>query len=334
MLHRRDFVKQLGILLGGILTPFPILSNSRKDKMNNLKQYDVIIVGGSYAGLSAGMALGRALRNVLIIDSGDPANKQTPFSHNFLTNDGKSPNEIAKLAKEQVLTYKSVEFLDAVVTVVTKNAAHFEVIVHAGEKYAAKKLILATGIKDLLPDIPGFADCWGISVLHCPYCHGYEVRNKKTGILANGDVAYELSSLIFNWTEDLTLYTNGKAMLTNEQLGKLMEHKINIVEDKIEKIVHHEGQIKQLIFKNGDKASLEALYARLPFAQHSLLAHNLGCELTPEGYVKIDQVQKTSIEGVYACGDNATRMRTVSNAVAMGTATGLMVNKELIEETF
>lgn len=334
MQQRRDFVKQLGLLFGGLFIPIPLLSNSRKDMMNNSKKYDVIIVGGSYAGLSAGMALGRALRNVLIIDSGNPANKQTPYSHNFLTNDGKSPKEIAALGREQVLAYKSIEFVDALVTGIAKNSTHFEVIVHNGEKYTAKKVILATGIKDLLPDIPGFADCWGISVLHCPYCHGYEVRNKKTGMLANGDIAYELSSLISNWTDDLTLYTNGKSKLTNEQLRKLIKHNIIIVEDKIERIVHHEGQIKHLIFENGVKASLEALYARLPFAQQTLLAENLGCELTPEGYVKIDHAQKTSIAGVYACGDNATRMRTVSNAVAMGTATGLMVNKDLIEETF
>src|SRR4028119_808587 len=173
------------------------------------KHFDVIIVGGSYSGLAAGMALGRALRKVLIIDSGDPCNKQTPYSHNFLTNDGRTPKEIALLAKQQVRMYRTVGFLDALITAGIKTKTGFEIQIQTGETFATKKLVFASGIKDIMPTIPGFADCWGISVLHCPYCHGYEVRHKKTGILANGDTAFELSSLISNWTNDLTLYTNG-----------------------------------------------------------------------------------------------------------------------------
>src|SRR4051794_24570054 len=141
--------------------------------MKQDKQYDVIIVGGSYAGLAAGMALGRALRKVLIIDSGNPCNKQTPYSHNFLTNDGKTPEEIAHLAKQQVSMYSTVEFLNALATTGEKVENGFEVKVQSDEQFTTKKLVLATGIKDVTPDIPGFAECWGISVLHCPYCHGY-----------------------------------------------------------------------------------------------------------------------------------------------------------------
>jgi len=185
-----------------------------------------------------------------------------------------------------------------------------------------------------MPDIPGFAESWGISVLHCPYCHGYDVRHQKTGILANGDAGYELSSLISNWTNDLTLYTNGKTTLSNEQRAKLQMHKINIVESEIDSLENENGYIKNIVFKSSIKAEVEALYARLPFVQHSSIPQTLGCELTQDGYIKIDQAQKTSVQGVYACGDNVTRMRTVANAVAMGTTTALMVNKELIEEDF
>lgn len=302
--------------------------------MKQKKQYDVIIVGGSYSGLAAGMALGRALRKVLIIDSGDPCNKQTPYSHNFLTNDGRTPKEIALLAKQQVRMYGTVGLLDALVRAGIKTETGFEIQIQTGETFTTKKLAFATGIKDIMPDIPGFAESWGISVLHCPYCHGYEVRHQKTGILANGDTGFELSSLISNWTNDLILYTNGKSTLTEQQREKLLRHKISIVETEIEQFEHKKGYIESIIFKDGRNAPVKALYARLPFVQHSSIPQALGCEITAEGYIKIDAAQRTTIQGVYACGDNTTRMRTVANAVSMGTTTGLMLNRELIDESF
>ena len=303
-------------------------------KMKAHYQYDVIIVGGSYSGLAAGMALGRALRQVLIIDSGNPCNRQTPHSHNFLTNDGKTPQEIARLAKQQVQQYDTVRFLDAWVTAGGKTENGFEVQVQSGEGFTARKLVFATGIQDIMPDLPGFADCWGISVLHCPYCHGYEVRHQKTGILANGDNGFELSALIVNWTHDLTLYTNGKSTLTDQQKQKLYQHKINITEKEVDRIEHKNGYIENIAFKDGTSAPVKALYARLPFVQQSSVPESLGCEISAEGYLKTDGAQSTTIPGVFACGDNASRLRTVANAVSMGTATGLMVNKALIEEDF
>lgn len=302
--------------------------------MKQENQFDVIIVGGSYSGLAAGMALGRALRNVLIIDAGDPCNKQTPHSHNFLTNDGKPPKEIASLAKQQVSRYGTVSFLKGFATAGTRTSNGFDIKIETGETFSSRKLIFATGIKDTMPDIPGFGESWGISVLHCPYCHGYEVRHQKTGILANGDAGYELSSLISNWTNDLTLYINGKSTLSDEQKTNLGKHKISIVETEIESIENENGYINNIVFKDGTNAQVKALYAKLPFVQHSSIPQALGCELTQNGYIKIDQAQKTSVHGVYACGDNTTRMRTVANAVSMGTTTALMVNKELIEEDF
>src|SRR5687767_8830866 len=159
--------------------------------MTDKKNFDVIIIGGSYAGLSAAMALGRALRNVLIIDSGKPCNRQTPHSHNFITQDGNSPKQIASVAKEQVAKYNTVEFLDGLATTATKTEKGFEVSTQSGQQFFTKKIILATGLKDNMPAIPGFAECWGITVIHCPYCHGYEVRNVKTGVLGNGDFGVE-----------------------------------------------------------------------------------------------------------------------------------------------
>lgn len=332
MIRRRHFIKQTVTLLGGMSFPLPF--KSLLDNMKQEKKYDIIIVGGSYAGLAASMALGRALRKVLVIDSGNPCNQQTPHSHNFLTNDGKTPKEIAGIARQQVQQYKTVDFLNGFVSSGRKTENGFVVETETNETYAAKKIVFATGIKDSMPAIPGFAECWGISVLHCPYCHGYEVRHQKTGILANGNDAVELATLISNWTDDLTVYTNGKSTLSEEQVQKLQQHNIHINQNEIEKLEHNKGYVERILFKDGANATVKAIYARLPFVQHSSVPQMLGCELTPEGYIKIDPAQRTNVPGIFACGDNTTRMRTVANAVAMGTTTGMMLNKELIEETF
>ncbi|GAB2829911.1 NAD(P)/FAD-dependent oxidoreductase [Ferruginibacter profundus] len=302
--------------------------------MTTQKNFDVIIIGGSYAGLAAAMTLGRALRQVLIIDSGAPCNASTPHSHNFLTQDGNSPAAIAALAKQQVEKYNTVQFYKAIATRAIKNEKGFEIHLASGEVFYAGKLIFATGIRDILPGIEGFAACWGISVLHCPYCHGYEVRDQKTGIIGNREYGYELAVLISNWTNDLTLYTNGASAISMEQKSKLEKHHIAIVEKEIDRLEHTNGYVQHIIFKDGTKTSVKAIYAPQPFKQHSLVAELPGCQLTDEGYIKTDALQETTVKGVFACGDNATRMRTLANAVAMGTTAGIAVNKKIIFEEF
>jgi len=300
--------------------------------MERTVQFEVIVIGGSYSGLSAAMALGRSLRRTLIIDGGKPCNRQTPHSHNFITHDGKTPREIADAAREQVLRYDTVSIVDGTVSSVVKRGEGF--VVNAGDSvFEAKKVILATGVKDVMPDIEGFADCWGISVIHCPYCHGYEVRNTKTGILGNGDYGFEFSGLISNWTSDLTLYTNGKATLSTAHRAILSMRGIEIVEKEIKALEHHHGHLQKIIFDDGTAAGLQTLYAKSPFVQHCLIPEMLGCAMT-DGYIAVDSLQRTSVPGVFACGDNASRMRTVANAVGSGTTAGMTANKEFVLERF
>jgi thioredoxin reductase len=302
--------------------------------MTDNNTFDVIIVGGSYAGLAAGMSLGRALKKVLIIDDGKPCNRQTPHSHNFLTNDGKMPAEIAALTNLQVRRYDSIKFFDGTAINGNKTEHGFQVQAATGETFTAKKLIFATGIKDLLPPIDGLAECWGISVIHCPYCHGYEVRDEKTGILGNGEIAFDFSRLIANWTNDLTVFTNGASTLNIEQREKLLQHQVKIVEKEIERLEHNNGYLREIIFKDGSASPIKAIYAPSPFEQHCKIPKTLGCELTEEGYIRIDESHETSIKGIFAIGDNATKIRTIANAVAMGTTTGIYISKKMILEAF
>ncbi|WP_428743001.1 NAD(P)/FAD-dependent oxidoreductase [Tenacibaculum sp.] len=298
------------------------------------KNFDVIIIGGSYAGLSAAMALGRSLRNVLIIDGGSPCNKQTPNSHNFITHDGSKPDEISRKAKEQVLKYGTVQFLEDFAVTGKRVENKFFITTQSGKKFTSKKIIFATGIKDIMPEIKGFSAAWGISVIHCPYCHGYEFKGQKTGILSNGDSAFHLASLVNNLTDGLSILTNGKATFSSEQLAKIEKNNINIIESKVLEVEHTNGKLENVVFENGEKISFSAVYATLPFQQHSQIPVSLGCELTEDGYIKVDFAQKTSVEGVFACGDNVTMMRSVSNAVYAGNVAGAVVNMELVQEEF
>lgn len=298
------------------------------------EKYDVIIIGGSYAGLSAAMALGRSLRKVLVIDSGNPCNKQTPYSHNFLTNDGCTPAEIQEKGKGQVLRYPTVEFLNGLVTDVTPISELFDVTTEKQEKFRTRKVVFATGVIDTIPNIEGFVACWGVSILHCPYCHGYEVKFKKTGVLGNGDAGFEMAKTISHWTRDLTIYTNGTSTLNDEQVFQLNRKNIRIVENEIEAVKHDNGQITHLVFKDTDPEPLEALYTKLPFVQHSDIPEKLGCKFTDNGFIEIDKCLMTSVPNVYAIGDCLTLQRSVANAVHSGNKVGALINKEFIDEEF
>jgi thioredoxin reductase len=296
--------------------------------------FDVIIIGGSYAGLSAAMALGRSLRKVLVIDSGLPCNRQTPHSHNFITQDGEKPAEIARKAKLQVSQYPTVSWLQDYAEEATREGFSYTIKTRGEKLVTGKKLIFATGVEDLMPDIPGFAEAWGISVIHCPYCHGYEVRGQKTGILANGEAALHYAQLIRNWTSDLTIYTNGPSVLTGEEEAKIRKHGIEIVSKKITELRQDAGHLGEIVFDDQTSSSLVALYARPPFRQHCSIPVSLGCELTEHGLLKTDSFHKTNIEGVFACGDASSPMRSVANAVASGGMAGAMANSELLQEEF
>jgi thioredoxin reductase len=333
-MNRRHFLALGATAAGGALLPLRVLADPTPEPMNEHQHFDAIIVGGSYAGLAAGMALGRALRRVLIVDSGLPCNRQTPFSHNFITQDGVPPHLIASKARAQVEQYASVEFKPGLVTGVSNTDEGFDVGLEDGAGYHAKKLVFATGVRDELPAIPGFAECWGISVLHCPYCHGYEVRDEATGVLGNGERGFELARLISNWTKDLTLFTNGPSTLTEEQEGKLRAHRIRIVETAVAELEHVRGQLQRIHFADGSAAAIHALYAMPAFEQHCTLPQQLGCVLTDEGYLQVDPQQRTTVPGIYAAGDSTMRLRTVANAVASGTTAGMMLNKDLVTAEF
>ncbi|BAV09418.1 Thioredoxin reductase [Filimonas lacunae] len=296
--------------------------------------YDVIIIGGSFAGLQAGMTLGRSLRKTLIIDSALPCNRQTPHSHNFLTHDGAVPAKLAALAREQTLQYPTVQLLQG--KAITGGAIEngFSVTTEAGETFHSRKLLFASGIKDNLPAIPGIAESWGISVIHCPYCHGYEVRQQPTGIIANGELAFHFAQLINNLTNQLTLFTNGQPELTAEQLQQLQQKNITIETRNIKGVLHQQGYLHTIVLEDETQVAVKALYLKPNFEQHCSIPAQLGCEISTNNLLVVDGFYKTTIPGVYAAGDCTSMMRSVSVAVASGMSAGAFINKELVSEAF
>ncbi|RBL88077.1 NAD(P)/FAD-dependent oxidoreductase [Chitinophaga flava] len=333
MITRRKFISQNGILLSLSALPGALVSFAPAGTKPETAVFDTIIIGGSYAGLSAALALGRAFRKVLVIDSGQPCNKQAPASHNFLTQDGEKPAVIRNKARQQVAAYKNVTFYDGLAISGSATSNGFIVKTQQGHQFTGKKLLLASGVKDVLPDIAGFSACWGTSIIHCPYCHGYEYGHQPTGIIANGDTAFELAQLISNWSKQLTVFTNGKSTLTTEQLQRIQKNQIGIVETDISRIEHQGAQLKALHLADGSRHPLQAAYARPKAIQHSDIHQQLGCELIPQGLIKTDASRRTSVPGVFACGDNSS-FRSIATAVHSGSMAGFAINAELTGETF
>ncbi|GAB3325412.1 NAD(P)/FAD-dependent oxidoreductase [Larkinella ripae] len=295
---------------------------------------DVIIIGGSYAGLSAALILGRSLRTVLVLDNGRPANRQTPHSHSFLTRDGETPAQLSAIARQQALAYPTVRFREATVTTANRTDSGFVVSTATGETFTANRLLLATGLKDVLPDLPGFAECWGISVLHCPFCHGYEVKDKTVGVLGNGDAGFEMAKKIQHWNPGLSLFTNGPSTLTREQTTKLRQHGIQLVEMPIMALQHQNGQLRALTLADQTAFPIDALYAHPTLEQASDLAQQLGCQLDEKGFVTINEMGQTSVAGVFAAGDTHTMMRQLLVAAHSGLKAAFGINMVLFEEAF
>jgi len=303
--------------------------------MNSADTYEVIIIGGSYAGLQAGLTMGRSSRKTLIIDSGEPCNKNAVYTHNFLTQDSQPLQACTSIALEQLRKYPTVFHLSDTVIKVDRQERGFSVMTKTGNNLIAGKLILATGVQDIFPKVKGFEECWGRTVLHCPYCHGYEVKARKTAIVANGDLANLYTTIMPQWSDNLTLFTNGISTLSNEQREKIKKKNIDIIETEISEIVQTSGNVEKVILKDGRSFAFEIVYWKLPVVVPQWIK-DLGCKLNASGVVEVEETtKKTSIPGIYACGDltSGTTVRTIAVAVEGGMRAGFFLNIEISSES-
>lgn len=294
--------------------------------------FDAVIVGGSFAGLSAAMMLARARRSVLVIDSGLPRNRFSSHSHGVLGLDGISGGDLLRQAKAQLLDYPSVRWANDTATDAQPTVDGFAVSTAAGDTWAARKLLLATGIRDVLPGLPGLAERWGHSVLHCPYCHGYEVGGGAIGLLGGHPMSPIMAGLIADWGQ-VTFFTQGMA-LDDEQRGTLQRRGVRIETETVVALEGDPPQLSGALLADGRHIDLRALFVSARQEMGSQLVEQLGCELeeSPVGVlVRVDAQKQTTVPGVYAAGD-ATLMGNITLASAEGVRAGVSMHHALVAE--
>lgn len=296
----------------------------------NEEPFDAIIIGGSFSGLSAALALVRARMRVLVIDANEPCNARVPHAHNLLTHDGEPPHQIRAKARADVAKYPTVQWHDGRAAQASGTDGAFVVRTDDGRTHRGRKLLLALGVRDQLPEIPGLAECWGISAAACPFCHGYEVADAPIAMLGNGPEVGAHVPLFRQWSRDLRLLTNGPATITPEQRAQLEGLSISVDETTVSHVEHEHGEIRVLHFTDGRRLPLNALFLRPTSVPPLAFAEALGCVLTPTGLLQVDPMQRTTVPGVFASGDCTTPMRALSAAIASGTMAGAAIVHALV----
>jgi thioredoxin reductase len=290
--------------------------------------YDVVIVGGGPAGLSAALLLGRCRRRVLVCDAGQPRNAASAALHGYLTRDGVPPLELLRLGREELRPY-GIEIRDAVVTDVTRLDEGFDVTIRDLGRVHAHAVLLATGILDALPTVPGINECYGISVHHCPYCDGWEHREKQLAVVGHGAGAAGLALSLKTWSDLVTLCSNGPVRLQRDQREQLAAQHIAIHERRILRVDHTNGQVNTLVLANEDKVPCDAVFFAGRQRQQCDLPQRLGCEFTRRGTVKTDHLGETCVPGVFVVGDASRDVQFAVVAAAEGAKAGVAINKAL-----
>ena len=296
-----------------------------------MKIFDVIIIGGGPAGLNAAIVLGRCRRTVLIFDSGTPRNKQSRGIHNYITRDGILPADFLELAQKEIKKYK-VKFIKAEISKAEKNKRVFLVTDKSGNRYASTKLLIATGVKDKLPAIPGIEEFYGRSVFHCPYCDAWEIKDRSIAVYAKNKNGFPLAVSLKTWSEHVTLYTDGRNYLKAVEKEILERKKIRVIAARIRSIEGKNGQVRNIVLTGGEKKTCDALFFVNGFDQQSHLAEQLGCRLNKNGVIETNRLEQTVVPGLYVAGDSSKDMHFVVVAAAEGAKAAVNINKELQKE--
>ena len=291
-------------------------------------EFDVIVIGGSYAGLSAALQLARTRRRILMIDGGVRRNRFASASHGFLGHDGRAPDAIAADGRRQLQAYPNVKWLDDTAASAVKTGAAFAVSTASGKTLHGARLVLATGVVDELPVIDGLAERWGQSVFHCPYCHGYELNAGHIGVLATGPMSMHHATMLPDWGQ-VTLFTNGALVLDDGQRADLIARGVTIEPIPVTRIT----ETATVELQDGRTLPMAGLFTLSRTHMASPLAAQLGCDFEegPLGsFIKTEVTKETSVSGVFACGDAARMAGSVALAVGDGAMAGVGAHQSLL----
>lgn len=294
-------------------------------------EYDVIIVGGSFAGLSAAMQLARARRRILLVDAGQPRNRFAAASHGFLGQDGVAPADIMREGLRQLSAYSTVDFFHGEAEAATATDAGFQLQLRDGAEAAGRRLVFATGVSDTLP-LPSMNPRWGVSVLHCPYCHGYEVRDRPIGVIANHPGSVHQGMLLPDWGPT-TYFTQGVFEPTAEEADLLAARGVGIERTPVIELLGDGAATRAARLADGREIPIEAVFTAPATRPTSPLAEQLGCALI-DGmtgpHIQVDAMQQTTIAGVFAAGDAAQPMHNATLASAGGVLAGVAAHRSLV----
>jgi thioredoxin reductase len=295
---------------------------------------DVVIVGGGPAGLAAALALGRARKRVVLCDAGPRRNAAAVHVHNFVTRDGTPPAEFRRIGREQLAQYPNVEVRDVGVQALSGARGAFRVALSSGA-VEARRVLLCVGMIDEPLPLEGFSELWGHAIFQCPYCHGWEVKDRRWGYLGRAEEASHLlpfSLMLRGWTRDVVVFTNGVVEISEEARTKLEAAGVRVETSPVARIVGRDHRLQAVELENGTTVPREVLFTHPPQRQVELV-RALGLDLDDDGFVRVDPMKReTSMQGVYAAGDLTTRLQSAIVAAAAGTVAAGMINMDLSME--
>jgi Thioredoxin reductase len=294
---------------------------------------DVIIIGGSFAGLAAALQLGRTRRKVTVLDTGLPRNRFAGHSHGLLGHDHKPPLEILAEARQQLERYPTIRLVNARADSISGSIDNFSVLTRDGKSFGARRLILSYGVVDQMPNVPGFAENWGSSIVPCPYCDGFEVADQHWGLVWSGPQSHNYVRLYHDWTDTLTVFADGHE-IPPDVLADLARRNITVVDGRVVEITHTEGRTATVYLDSHRNVTVDILFAH-PRNKPSVSLHeSLGLATvdTPFGIaVKVDERRETSIPGIYAAGDLANPlMASVTTAISQGAVAGISAQQSML----
>ena len=294
--------------------------------------YDVVVVGGGPAGLSAALMLARCRRRVLVCDAGQPRNARARGPHGYLTRDGMPPAEFLRVAREELSGY-GVDQRRVAVRAVDRNENDFTVTLDNEERLTTASVLIATGVRDQPPEIEGIDACFGISLHHCPYCDGWEVRDTRIAVIGERVSPAGLALALKTWSDSIVVATNGLARLTAAERRKLHDFGIPVHTAPITRLEHQDGHLRRLVFETGEHVDCDALFFTARQSQQCDLALRLGCEFNRRGTVKANHLGQTCVPGVYVVGDASRDVQFVVVAAAEGAKAGVAINRALQERS-
>lgn len=294
-------------------------------------RWDVVIVGGGPAGLSAATVLARSRRKVIVVDEGQQRNLKSHGLHNLITRDGILPPELLRLAREELNQHPVPIECERVVSV-QKDEHGFALKSKGGIIYLAKKVLLATGVTDHIPEIPGFRELWGQAVFHCPFCDGYECTDTRVGLYARRHSGYGMAIALRHLSRYVTLFTDGAFYLKPAQRKHLAEKDIQVVTRKVDRLVYENNKLLAVALRTGAEIPCDAIFTHHGFSVNNDLLIELGCNCSKKGAAVTNRKQQTNIPGVYVAGDASYDMHFVVVAAAEGVKAAVAIHNDLLQE--